>query len=74
MILLWEEYQSLGELEIGAFLEHREIRRTSQNILKLRQALWMFVDHEGAEPTNNAAERALRRGVNWRPSQLRNAK
>ena len=28
--------------------------------------LWTFVDQEGIEPTNNAAERALRRGVIWR--------
>ena len=29
-------------------------------------ALWTFVDHEGVEPTNNAAERALRPAVLWR--------
>jgi transposase len=53
-------------LEIGTFLDHRETRRTCQNILKVQQALWTFVDREGVEPTNNAAERALRRGVIWR--------
>jgi transposase len=31
-----------------------------------RQALWTFVRHEGVEPTNNAAERAIRPGVRWR--------
>jgi transposase len=30
-----------------------------------QQALWIFVDREGVEPTNNAAERALRRSVIW---------
>jgi transposase len=35
-------------------------------MLKLRQALWTFVRHEGVEPTNNAAERAIRPGVLWR--------
>jgi transposase len=35
-------------------------------ILKLRQALWTFVRHAGVEPTNNAAERAIRPGVLWR--------
>ena len=35
-------------------------------ILKLRQALWTFVRHAGMEPTNNAAERAIRPGVLWR--------
>jgi hypothetical protein len=53
-------------LEIGTLLGHRETRRTCQNILKVRPALWTFIDREGVEPTNNAAERALRRGVLWR--------
>jgi transposase len=53
-------------LEVGTWLDHRETRRTCQNILKVQQALWTFVDQEGVEPTNNAAERALRRGVIWR--------
>lgn len=53
-------------LHIGTFVKYRETRRTCQNILKLEQALWTFVEQEGVEPTNNAAERALRRGVLWR--------
>jgi transposase len=39
---------------------------TCRELLKLRQALWTFVRHEGVEPTNNAAERAIRPGVLWR--------
>jgi hypothetical protein len=39
---------------------------TSRAILKLRQALWTCVRHEGVEPTNNAAERAIRPGGLWR--------
>ena len=31
-----------------------------------RSRLWMFVDVEGIEPTNNAAEQALRHAVIWR--------
>ena len=31
-----------------------------------RKNLWTFVDVEGVEPTNNAAERALRHAVIWR--------
>jgi len=31
-----------------------------------RDWLWAFVDHEGIEPTNNTAERALRHAVIWR--------
>lgn len=33
---------------------------------KLEQALWTFVAVEGVEPTNNDAERPLRRPVLWR--------
>jgi transposase len=37
-----------------------------RKILTLREALWTFVRVEGVEPTNNAAERAIRPGVLWR--------
>ena len=33
---------------------------------RLWPALWTFLDEEGVEPTNNAAERALRPAVLWR--------
>jgi transposase len=39
---------------------------TCRDILKRREALWTFVQLEGVEPTNNAAERAIRPGVQWR--------
>jgi transposase len=29
-------------------------------------ALFTFLEHDGVEPTNNSAERALRTGVQWR--------
>ena len=35
-------------------------------ILKLEESLWTFARIEGVEPTNNAAERALRHAVIWR--------
>ena len=47
-------------------MTHDKTRRTSQNILKLEQALWTLVFVEGVEPTNNDAERPLRRAVLWR--------
>ncbi len=53
-------------LQVGTFVNHRQTAKTCGNILKLEGALWTFVDHEGVEPTNNAAERALRRAVLWR--------
>jgi len=54
-------------LEIGVLaVKHAKTRSACRNILKHKQALWTFVDQEGVEPTNNAAERALRRPVIWR--------
>jgi transposase len=50
----------------GAELSHEKTRHTCENILKLETALWTFVYVEGVEPTNNRAERCLRRGVLWR--------
>lgn len=40
--------------------------RTCEKVLLLEPALWTFVDTPGIEPTNNAAERALRPAVIWR--------
>lgn len=42
--------------------------RTCRQLLKVEPALWLFVDVEGVEPTNNAAERAIRLAVIWRPT------
>ena len=53
-------------LEAGSQAEHEKTRRTCVNILKVEPALWTFVRVEGVEPTNNAAERPLRRAVLWR--------
>ena len=40
--------------------------RTRKNMWKIREAFWTFVRVEGVEPTNNAAEQALRFAVLWR--------
>ena len=40
--------------------------RTCRQLLKVEPALWLFVTVEGLEPTNNAAERAIRPAVLWR--------
>ena len=53
-------------LQVGTFVNHPKTVSTCANILKISSALWSFVEHEGVDPTNNAAERALRRGVLWR--------
>jgi transposase len=41
-------------------------QRTCRNILKREAALWTFVWEADVEPTNNSAERPLRRAVLWR--------
>ena len=38
----------------------------AREIYKRRQSLWSFVDNDGVQPTNNAAERAIRPAVLWR--------
>lgn len=59
------------QLTVRAILE-RGVRRYDQaqglsdELLNLWPALWTFVTIEGVEPTNNAAERALRPAVLWR--------
>jgi transposase len=50
-------------LQLGLWLNQSTTRKTCTNILKLEPAIWTFVAHEGIEPTNNTAERPLRRGV-----------
>ncbi len=53
-------------LEAGAACRHKKTAGRCAEILKLREALWTFVDAESVEPTNNAAERAIRHAVLWR--------
>ncbi|MEA5550938.1 IS66 family transposase [Anabaena cylindrica UHCC 0172] len=40
--------------------------RTCRQLLKVESAMWLFVTTVGVEPTNNAAERAIRPAVIWR--------
>ena len=44
--------------------------RTCRELLKVEPALWLFVGVVGVEPTNNAAERAVRPAVIWRRTSL----
>ena len=41
-----------------------------REVLKVYDALWTFVRVEGVDPTNNAAERAIRPGVLWHKSSF----
>lgn len=42
------------------------VRGFCTDLWEHRARLWVFVDGEGVDPTNNAAERALRHAVIWR--------
>jgi transposase len=42
----------------------------ARQIVREIDNLWVFLEHEGVEPTNNRAERALRFGVLWRKRSL----
>jgi transposase len=53
-------------LETGQTCGVPKTEGSCREMLKLRQALWTFVRHVEVEPTNNAAERAIRPGVLWR--------
>lgn len=50
----------------GTLATHSKTRNTSTGLLKIEVSLWTFSQVEGVEPTNNQAERALRRAVLWR--------
>lgn len=50
----------------GVFSGNERLIGMCEELYKHREWLWTFVDHEGVEPTNNTAERALRHAVIWR--------
>ncbi len=53
-------------LDEGSRCRSSKTRGTCRQIRAVEAALWTFVRVRGVEPTNNAAERALRRAVLWR--------
>lgn len=52
-------------VEDGEQSINQKVASACRNLLKLWPSLWTFV-HQPVEPTNNAAERALRKAVLWR--------
>ena len=50
----------------GSTSEHAKAAGRSTELLRLWPALWSFARYPGVEPTNNAAEQALRPVVRWR--------
>jgi transposase len=74
---LWSREELLGRarpiqaafralLGLGATATHKACRSLCTSLQDRWEALWTFLLREGVEPTNNAAERALRCAVLWR--------
>jgi transposase len=59
-------------LERAQRSEHWRAGPLGRELLKQWDCLWTFVRLAGVEPTNNAAERAVRPGVLWRKSSFGN--
>jgi transposase len=55
-----------SSLERGSQCACTKTAATCGELLRLWHCLWTFTRVEGVEPTNNAAERALRHAVIWR--------
>jgi transposase len=55
-----------GLLLRGAFSGNPRLTGMCWELVNHRDWLWTFLEVEGIEPTNNAAERALRHAVIWR--------
>lgn len=53
-------------LEAAEVCPQPKVAGMAAEMLKLADALFTFVDHPGVEPTNNAAERAIRHAAIWR--------
>jgi transposase len=63
--LRWGVRQALDR---GAACASEKTAATCRNLLEGEEHLWTFLRVQGIEPTNNAAERALRHAVLWRKS------
>lgn len=50
----------------GSQSGNRLFQGMCRELYEYRQRLWVFLRHEGVEPTNNISERALRHPVIWR--------
>ncbi|KYC38613.1 hypothetical protein WA1_36135 [Scytonema hofmannii PCC 7110] len=60
-MLDWDKLLRFGTVKY--WLLRTKTVRTCRQLLKVEKAMWLFVTTEGVEPTNNAAERAIRPAV-----------
>jgi len=57
-------------VRMGSAGDCQRTRKLCNSLETWWDALWTFAAHEGVEPTNNAAERALRGAVIWRKTSF----
>ena len=62
----WLRAEVKGLLESGSASACAKTAGTCREILGVEESLWTFARRAGVEPTNNAAERAVRHAVCWR--------
>ena len=67
----WSEFYTHLLFTISLWeVDKTDAGRLARQIIREIDNLWVFLDHEGVDPTNNRAERALRFGVLWRKRSL----
>jgi transposase len=62
----WLRAEVKGSLERGAASACAKTAGVCREVLGVEGSLWTFARRAGVEPTNNAAERAVRHAVCWR--------
>ena len=68
--LPWLQREVRLHLEQGLACGCARTQGVCRELLALEASLWTFASVPGVEPTNNAAERALRQAVCWRKTSL----
>jgi hypothetical protein len=67
----WSDFYTFFLFTISLWEDDRtDAGRLARQIIREMDNLWTFLDHQGVDPTNNRAERALRFGVLWRKRSL----
>jgi transposase len=64
------QFQAIINWRLGQETDKTDAGQQARQIVGELDSLWVFLDHDGVDPTNNRAERALRFGVLWRKRSL----
>lgn len=67
---LRRQYEPIIRSYAAKRARNKRCRGMARNLIKAWPALWTFANHDGVEPTNNHAERALRSAVIYRKLSL----